>query len=390
MHPHRPYFPQSGRPPFERGMRLFVQLCCALFCFLYLFVTQREFFCWRWGLPAGEHIPTSLCAALVLTLLLWGVHRVTARLLRRLPLQLYALTAIPSTLLLALLTAYPIDWKLAVGSAVIVIAGIVTAFLVMRNQTRPVSGIRTCTRNVITLFLLFVFVGIMGNTNDICHYELRAARLLMEGAPEKAEKVGEKALESSPRLNALRALALSQQGKLPEALFNYPQAYDCRSLLLTPDEAAGLGLSPDSLYGHLGCQAFTGDDARAYFDEHVRPAALEGNPAARDYRLCALLLDKDIDLFAQELHEFYPTDITEAPLPKLYREALTLYQHIRTKPLYLYEDSVSETDYEDFEALRRQYSDPTVQRNMTRRKYGDTYWWFYVYGHQDDIAGQAQ
>ena len=131
----------------------------------------------------------------------------------------------------------------------------------------------------------------------------------------------------------------------------------------------------------LSAHDYLGGDARKYFDGPVRQAALQGNLSARNYRLCALLLEKDLDRFAHELRLYYPaTDSLSAALPTAYSEALTLYRQTRTKPLYLYEDPVVTTNYKDFEALRQQAGTQTERRNLTYKDYGHTYWWYYFYG----------
>lgn len=52
-----------------------------------------------------------------------------------------------------------------------------------------------------------------------------------------------------------------------------------------------------------------------------------------DYLLCGYLIDKDVDRFAQEIGKYYTVD---EHLPKHYREALTMYTHLRSNPVQVY------------------------------------------------------
>ena len=95
-----------------------------------------------------------------------------------------------------------------------------------------------------------------------------------------------------------------------------------------------------------------------------------------DYRLCGLLLDKQIDSFAQLVTKYY--DISSSTLPRHYKEALTLYTHKRSARAFSYHDSVIDADYEDFLKLVNGSRQGT-SRTSARDVYGNTYWYYYVY-----------
>lgn len=370
---------RSGK---TRRSRLLVQACFALFAFLYLYVMQGEYVSWSLSaLTSGQSHHAPLLYALIGSILCGLLQCGTSRLLPGLPDQAYALTALPSAVILVLLTAYP-DYSAAlIASVAALMAGGVVAKLALRHGRKHMSAVNICTWNTLILFALFLFVGLAGNTHDVLHYELRTARLLVDNKPAEAAKVGSKSLATSPQLTALRALALSKEGKLPENLFRYALSPGgCRNLLLTPTDAARLGLPQASPGALMNCPAFWGGNARQYFDGPVRRAAMRPDRTAQDYRLCALLLDKDIDRFASELRNYYELDSLATPLPTAYREALILYRQLRTRPLYLYDDNAVQANFNDFETIRRAPGNRIENENRARREYGHTYWWYYFYG----------
>ncbi len=367
-----------------RKADLLMSLLFALFAFLYLYFMQGDYLAViLTTITDGVLGYAPFSCALIITLLLVLVCTVTARLLRPLPDGASALVVFPSALLLILLTAVPYRTSTWVGIGAATLAWGICLAVAKHKVPRctPPSWIQIYSKNLLGLCAICVCTGLIGNTNDARHFELRVARLLVEEQTERALTIGEKSLATSPRLTALRALALDREGKLADRLFRYPQVYGCRGLLLLPADASALGFPVHEFYCRLSAHDYLGGDARKYFDGPVRQAALQGNLSARNYRLCALLLEKDLDRFAHELRLYYPaTDSLSAALPTAYSEALTLYRQTRTKPLYLYEDPVVTTNYKDFEALRQQAGTQTERRNLTYKDYGHTYWWYYFYG----------
>ena len=367
-----------------RKADLLMSLLFALFAFLYLYFMQGDYLAViLTTITDGVLGYAPFPCALIITLLLALICAVTARLLRPLPDGASALVVFPSALLLILLTAVPYRTSTWVGIGAATLAWCICLAVAKHKVPRctPLSWIQIYSKNILDLCAICVCTGLIGNTNDTRHFELRVARLLVEEQTERALTTGEKSLATSPRLTALRALALDREGILADRLFRYPQVYGCRGLLLLPADASALGFPVHELYRRLSAHDYLGGDARKYFDGPVRQAALQGNLSARNYRLCALLLEKDLDRFAHELRLYYPaTDSLSAALPTAYSEALTLYRQTRTKPLYLYEDPVVTTNYKDFEALRQQAGTQTERRNRTYKDYGHTYWWYYFYG----------
>ena len=95
-----------------------------------------------------------------------------------------------------------------------------------------------------------------------------------------------------------------------------------------------------------------------------------------DYLLCGYLIDRQIDDFVKELGKYYHIDDS---LPKHYREALTLYTHMRSRPLVVYHHAVMDEDYDNLMQLEKQYPDKSERRVKVEEQYRGTYWYYYKY-----------
>jgi hypothetical protein len=98
--------------------------------------------------------------------------------------------------------------------------------------------------------------------------------------------------------------------------------------------------------------------------------------AVGDYLLCSFLIDKQLDEFASEIGKYYSIN---DQLPKHYREALTLYCHMRSKPLFSYSIPVVEEDFRNLQELEQQYSDLQERKVKVSEQYRGTYWYYYRY-----------
>ncbi len=354
-----------------------VHLLLTAYCFIFLYVMQGDYLCCLLNRMTNGHAGYHpLAYSVLITFVLMCVQFVAEHRCHRLPLYARALTTVPSLLLLTLVASFPPSSVFAYMACAV--AAVLWLIAMAAVDRMPPKGPQPYISNLLILCIAFVFVGVVSNTDDVLHYEMRTTRLIHEGQWKKATEVGQKSLATSPRLTALRAYALLEQGQLAERLLNYPQSYGCAGLLLMPGENDST-VPASALYQELRTSTYSGGDARKFFDGSIRQSALRGNRKAQDYHLCALLLEKNIDRFAYELRLYYPQDSINARLPKLYREALVLYRQLRTHPLYLFEDNVTTTNYNDFEELRRQPTTENARNNLTRREYGNTYWWYYTY-----------
>jgi hypothetical protein len=204
---------------------------------------------------------------------------------------------------------------------------------------------------------------------------MQAESLLVEGQYDKAAKVGKKSLEGDESLLAIRMYALARSGSLGEHLFEFPITGTSKQMLPTNDSSLLLLYPKDSLF-----RFFSARPAEKMLPERYLRMIERRNAAPRkavgDYLLCGYLIDKKLDEFASEISKYYNLD---NQLPKHYREALTLYCHLRSKPILSYSVPVVEEDFRNLQELERQYPDPQERKVKVSEQYRGTYWYYYRY-----------
>lgn len=240
-----------------------------------------------------------------------------------------------------------------------------------------------------TLLLgLCLLMGIGAATTDTQIFERRTAKALLAGDSKAALEIGKKSLAVSPRLFAHRAFAMSQTpAGLGNRLFTRPVPPGATSamLLLADDALQALTLPADSFYAALGGQPAKGESTTDYLKRLATAERRQSKRAKRlaaDYYLCALLLDRRLSDFANELKAFYPAElIKDKDLPRHYAEALLLYSRSSTTPpAVAYRDKAVQANYRDYCALRDTTAEEPARQNLLRRSYGETYWWYHTYG----------
>lgn len=239
----------------------------------------------------------------------------------------------------------------------------------------------------VQMLLLCLYVGVGNGVTDLQHYELRTAQALQSKHPKRAYKVGDKSYATSHRLFAMRCYLMAtthKKGLGDEVFSQMVPAGGAASLLLLPtDNYQQLLLPASKLEGLLGSRRHANEGALAYLHRCAWLSAFKGDgkhTAAADYYLCALLLERKLDLFAKEIVNYYPTEVAQSKLPRYFAQALILYQRTRTQPKVFYTDSNIEANYRDYTDMADSIPDRTVRTNMLRYSYGETYWWWYSYG----------
>lgn len=239
----------------------------------------------------------------------------------------------------------------------------------------------------VQMLLLCVYVGVGNGVTDLQHYELRTAQALQSKHPKRAYKVGDKSYATSHRLFAMRCYLMAtthKKGLGDEVFSQMVPAGGAASLLLLPtDKYQQLLLPASKLERLLGSRRHANEGALAYLHRCAWLSAFMGDgkhTAAADYYLCALLLERKLDLFAKEIVYYYPTEVAQSKLPRYFAQALILYQRTRTQPKVFYTDSNIEANYRDYTDMADSIPDRTVRTNMLRYSYGETYWWWYSYG----------
>lgn len=178
--------------------------------------------------------------------------------------------------------------------------------------------------------MLMFLIGIAIDSTDVTTYTRQVRDSMAEGDYAGALRIGERSDKTDRQLMMLRMEALRHEHLMGERLFGYP--------------IVGEG----------------------------KPLVGKGG----DYELCAYLIDRDLNRFAATLPKYYTVSKL---LPRHYREALVLYNHLRANPVVVYHDNVMDTDFDDLQKQRRTYADKKAAQVAISRNYGGTYWYYYYY-----------
>ena len=354
-----------------------------VFVFLYFYRFQTPLLALvQHQLSGGQTTYFPFVSSLVLSFVLLVVQKLISRWVRFSDTT-YFFSYVPSAILAVLLTAFTPTVKLSiligVGVALICfILAVIYAFVDKTTDNRSAESFyKLFMVHSLGMLVILCFIGGLSHSNDILNYELSVARSLNIGEGEKAKNIGIKSLSTSQRLCALRAFALSRrEGTLPDSLFLYPVAgVGADMLMFSPNDTLVQLLPPDSLYSRFGVWPSSKETAVQYFE---RMHSRTNHSSAKDYWLTALLLEKDLDKFVRELPKYYVV-ADSVSLPRAFTEALSIYNVNASKPIVFMGDSIEEVAYHQFLADGNGYDDMKVRENELRRKYGDTYWWYYHY-----------
>lgn len=390
-----------------------------LFTFCYLFFLQGELLAQaQYIYSEGVTEYSVLYGALIITAILQLVQWLVS-LAVRLPGRFHALSYVPSFLALAMLTdinqatmehfSFGLWTWLAPTVFFLFVLLVFAAHRIeaLLQESTSMSWPNILWPNYLALFVLMLLCGGTQIASDAYMYELKTERLILLGRYADAAAVGRKSLANSRRLSNLRMYALSMQDSLPYYLFSYPQEHGMQGLLCLSDTdarhrrltatdiAASMGFSfsrqsmpidrcfqlavalNDSLIDSLvqvdSLRLASSDSLRRDRDLRLRSRRMKRHRAA-DYFLCALLLKRDLKTFAAQLPLYYPyNDTVQASfnaLPTAYQQAMVLV----TPELG---DSALLADYFGYEEMKDTLRSPVVRRNLTRRRFGKTYWWYY-------------
>jgi hypothetical protein len=369
-----------------------IHVMCAIvfslfsFCWLYFFQADVLMMA-QHVLSKGVTHYNPLIGACVITLLLYLLQKVLYRFLK-LKKRSHALTYLPSMLILALLSSivpegdngvrFSMPWWAVL--LILVVWGLMVA---LARTTQDVESdvrfglfSRPMWINLLFLSLMMMLVAWVGNTNAVFHYRMKVERCLLEGEAANALQAGKRSLESDKELFMLRTYALAREHALGEHLFEYPITGKREDMLPTAKTSTGFMMYPvDSLYKFMGARPAGLLSPERYLQLLERRDTLP-NKTVQDYLLCGYLIDRQIDQFANEIGRYYHINDS---LPKHYREALTLYTHMRTRPKVVYHNAVMDEDYDNFQELERDYKDAIERKGKVEEKYRETYWYYYKY-----------
>jgi hypothetical protein len=363
------------------------------FSFVWLYCFQADV------LAAAQHVLSKglttykpFVGAILITLVLQSLQLIVYA-LTRLRKRSHALTYLPSMLALAVITDVnsdvdgqytlgPLWWILPIVIALWLLLVFVARMLQSVEPAAEPKGLfsRAMWINMLTMALLIIIVVALSNSNAVFHYRMRAEARLLSGDYEGALQMGAKSLESDADLQMIRMYALSRTGELGERLFAYPVSSHSEAMLPVEGKSKFVMYPSDSLYKFLGARP-KGEMTTARYLELMQRRDSTVDHRIADYELCGLLIDKRIDDFVCQLRRYYSEgdtlDIDR--LPRHYREAMTLYTHLRSRPVVVYHNSVMDEDWKNLQELEAQYPDLTERKGRVEEQYHDTYWYYYEY-----------
>ena len=377
--------------PKKNNSTITIRVMCAIvfvcFTLLWLYCFQADLLAMAQHLLSGGLTQYNRAFSPLLLTALLCIVQLGVYGLVRLTKTFHALTYLPSMLILALLSDIYIEqgttelvhhgWWIVAVIFIVWLCAIVPALKYQDIEDYDDYGLlsRPIWINMLLMSMQICFVAWLGNTNAVFHYRMQAESLLLEGRYEQASKVGVKSLESDESLLAIRMYALARSGSLGEHLFEFPIAGTSKQILPTNDSIQFLLYPRDSLFRFFSARPAEKLSPLRYLRMIERRDA-SPRKAVGDYLLCSFLIDKQLDEFASEIGKYYSIN---DQLPKHYREALTLYCHMRSKPLFSYSIPVVEEDFRNLQELEQQYSDLQERKVKVSEQYRGTYWYYYRY-----------
>ena len=368
-----------------------IRVVCAIvfvvFSWCWLFYFQNDLLTMAQHVLSGGYthynrIVGAIVITFALLLLQLLVYKIT-----RLGKSFYALTFFPSMLSLGMITdiipdsdgGITNDFPLWLSFFLLLLWGggsyLATKLQELDDDPNPNILSRSMWVNLLIIAFMMMITAGVGNTNAVFHFRMRAEHCLLDGDFDGALAAGRKSLECDESLVMLRMHALARKGELGEKLFEYKVCGTSKTMLPT-DSTCGLLLYPaDSIYKFIGAIPAHKMEPEHYLMLVQRRDTIV-HKTITDYLLSGYLIDKKINVFAQELGKYYPLNDS---LPKHYREAMVLYTHLRSKPVAVYHNTVMDEDYDNFRDLRKRYPRRMEQKGKVEEQYFGTYWYYYWY-----------
>lgn len=366
-------------------------IACAIvfcvFCFIYLFFYQEDLLTMEQHILSGGLTKYNATAgAIIITALLMivqqGIDNATGKCI-----EYPALTYFPSALLLAVLTDISPDvdkgyhlgkWTWLAPALAIVFCAMAYASASTKesNETQERdTAVQKLWNNMLIIAALLLFTCTTANTDRTFHTRMRIENLIANGLYREALKVRSTNAEKDSTATMLRFYALAKEGKLGEKLFEYKPYGGSAALLPNGKSTRCMICSNNEILRFVAEPAVQEMGTMKYLT-WMRKHGFAKRPLL-DYLLCAYLLDKKIDLFAKEIAKMKVQNYSK--LPKHYKEALILYNHIRSTPRIEFKDDIMDADYQDMIATARSSTDKATAKALTDKAYGNTYWYYYYF-----------
>lgn len=378
------YQPQKDNSSARNITRILLMLLFLSFTVCYIHYMQCDFIALTQHILSGGHTQYNRTIGTFSIAIVASAIQVIISRTFTLPTAVYAVSYIPSALLLAAITDLIPNFaplKLAIYTSILIICASLYIYWnsAVQKKQRTVYVTNTLITNIAIITLTMLIAGIAGNTERLPHYELKAERYIAKNNFDKALAVGLKSSETSKILTDLRAYALARKGILNEKIFEYPIP-NMHSFLPMLSDSSKMIYNPRNIYLWLGAPAQIHYTQEQFLKTYSsQPELADTHPQIMEYWLATLLLNKQIDSFAAKIRELKGDSVTRKDLPKHFREALVLYQRLRTKPVVVIKDDLTETNYGDFTKMKNTIQQSHKNANALRLQYGDTYWWYYYF-----------
>jgi len=360
----------------KRNSTTKIRLTCTIifivFTYLYLSCYQEDILAVAQhelseGMTTYNYWLSPIWITLTLALLQVGVFTIT-----RVKKTFHALTYFPSLLVLAVITDIPCNfdthhslgiWAWLLPALLLVFVGIIYVV----RQLEPYENFgrgglwfsRQAWLNLSQMLVMMLMVILIGNGHQVFHERMKMERLMKEGKYSEALQVGEKNIETDSSMTFLRVACLHKTKQMGDLLFTYSLVGGSKAMFLDSlTTKALLWKAPNWMV-----------DGKVSKVKYILP---------QEYKLCGLLMDKKLDEFVCEILKKGKLNVTS--LPKHYCEALMLYTHRRSHPKIVYRNAVMEADFRDFQAMERKYSNLMERKTALYETYGNTYWYYFLYG----------
>jgi hypothetical protein len=376
-------------PDIKKNDTAVIKICCAvfflLFTFIYVYAYQADILAMtQHVLSHGATHYDRTIGALLITLFVWLVHALTYAVahLRR---SCYALTYFPAFLILGILTdvtpnlgrdGYWGNWVWGFPLILVFYAFVVYICRQLESIEQDDHHVGLFSRlswvNMLIMLLSAFMTCSIGSSDEVFHWRMRAENSIMQHRYDDALEGGALEEETDSSLTLLRIWALSEKGQLGDRLFTYPVVGGSAASMPNGTTVRLLMVPEDSLYRYLGVKFKQRLSAVTYL-EKIHEKGYAKQPA-HDWLLTAYLLDCNLEKFVATLPKFYSVNDS---LPLHFREALTLYTHLKEHPSLEYHQSVMDTDFDDYSSLSRKYTNRQQRYTALRDSYGKTYWFYY-------------
>ncbi len=362
-----------------------------LFSFFWIYWFQTDILTLTQHVLSHQQTHYNRFVGTLVVIVLLGILQFLVSKVVRLRKHSYALTYLPSMLLLAMYSdVYPSQqlffhhpWWI-IAPLVLFVWGIMVWVIYQlygydeKNKMNP-PIFRQLWINSLELICMMFGVALLGNTNAAQHYQAYVEKNIHNGDLEAALRIGARSQENNERLTMLRAFALSKNGQLSERLFEYPVSGSADNLIpLSPtSREVPLLFTMDEYYKLLGARPVAISEPKRYLEILDKDSL--STRAARDYRLCGLLVDRDIDAFVSLLTTYYGDSLPE--LPRHFREAMILYCHQQKETKVCFLNIPMEEEWRKFHQLHEAVVNGHGRKDHLFEQYGTSYWYYYYNRH---------